>query len=116
MTKNIEKTLDFKVEIYYNSSMGCFAPINIEIKEGKIMVKNKIYKILISIIILIMMFTIIGKTITLAEVKTEDIDLALSGVRVIKNGTSYDSSSTRAYALNTGSNHQIYQIVSLKKK
>ena len=79
------------------------------------MVKNKIYKILISIIISIMMITIIGKTITLAEVKTEDIDLALSGVRVIKNGTSFDSSSTRAYALNTGSNHQIYQIVSLKK-
>lgn len=35
MTKNIEKTLDFKVEIYYNSSMGCFAPIKYRNKGRK---------------------------------------------------------------------------------
>ena len=111
MTKNIIKILDFKVKIYYNSSMGYFVPIYIKIKEGNIMIKNKICKILVSIIITTMIIATVGQTAVFASKKTENKTLTLSNTRWVKNGSgTYIEKG--AYSLNTGSNYPIFQIVS----
>ena len=76
------------------------------------MIRKIINKLLIIVIMVTMIIATIGQTMVRASKKTESISLALSKARVIKNGTSYEDKG--AYALNTGSNHPIYQIVKLE--
>ena len=76
------------------------------------MIRKTISKILIIAIMVTMVIATIGQTSVSAVKKTESITLALSKARVIKNGTSYEDKG--AYALNTGSNHPLYQIVKLE--
>ena len=76
------------------------------------MIRKTISKILIIAIMVTMVIGALGQTSVSAAKKTESITLALSKARVIKNGTSYEDKG--AYALNTGSNHPIYQIVKLE--
>ena len=76
------------------------------------MIRKVISKILIIAIMVTMVVATVGQTSVNATKKTENITLALSKARVIKNGNSYENKD--AYALNTGSNHPIYQIVKLE--
>ena len=76
------------------------------------MIRKVISKIVIIAIIAVMMIAIAGQTLVNAAKKTESITLALSKARVIKNGNNFENKE--AYALNTGSNHPIYQIVELE--
>ena len=76
------------------------------------MIRKTISKILLIAIMVTMVIGALGQTSVRAAKKTESITLALSKARVIKNGTSYEDKG--AYALNTGSNHPIYQIVKLE--
>ena len=76
------------------------------------MIRKTISKILLILIMVTMVIGALGQTSVRAAKKTESITLALSKARVIKNGTSYEDKG--AYALNTGSNHPIYQIVKLE--
>ncbi|MBR0428432.1 MAG: hypothetical protein IJK18_09610 [Clostridia bacterium] len=76
------------------------------------MIRKTISKILIIAIMVTMVIATIGQTTVSAAKKTENITLTLSKARVIKNGTRYEDKG--AYALNTGSDHPLYQIVKLE--
>ena len=76
------------------------------------MIKNKVLKILTSIIIL--MIFIIGQVSVFAAGTSETINLQLSEKRVVKNGNSFDDENTNIYKMRTGADHPVYQIVTKK--
>ena len=75
------------------------------------MIKNKICKIIVSIMLTVMMITIVGQTIVLAAKKTENKTFVLDSVRKVKN-SSGEYIDKGEYKLNTGTNYPIFQIVS----
>ena len=75
------------------------------------MIKNKICKILVSIMLAVMMITIVGQTIVLAAKKTESKTFVLDSVRKVKD-SSGEYIPKGEYKLNTGTNYPIFQIVS----
>ena len=65
--------------------MGLFVLIYIKIKEGNIMIKNKICKVLACLVVALMIFTTVGQTAVYAAKKTESKTFVLSNKRKVKN-------------------------------
>ena len=75
------------------------------------MIKNKISKILTIIIVAIIMITAIGQTVVFAADSV--VKAKLSITRWIKNSSNAYSDTGKAYALNSGDSHPLFQILSV---
>ena len=91
--------------------MGLFVLIYIKIKEGNIMIKNKICKVLACLVVALMIFTTVGQTAVYAAKKTESKTFVLSNKRKVKNNNG-EYIDKGEYKLNTGSDYPIFQIIS----
>ena len=74
------------------------------------MIKNKICKIILSITVAIMMIAIVGTTVIFAADSTT---AKLSKTRWIKNSNNEYTNTEKAYALNSGNSHPLFQILSI---
>ena len=75
------------------------------------MKKSRKTRILLSIMILLAMFTMLGQNIVLAtENRNDHAELRLSRTRWVNAGTTH--TEAKAYALNTGTNHPVFQVLS----
>ena len=74
------------------------------------MIKNKICKIIFSIVIVAMAIAIVGQTVVFAA---DNITAKLSKTRWIKNSNNEYTNTEKAYALNSGNAHPLFQILSV---
>ena len=75
------------------------------------MKKTKNIKVLVSVMILLAMFIMLGQGLVFAtENRNDQVELKLSRTRWVKDASAH--TEKKAYALNTGSNHPVFQILS----